>query len=180
MRPFDIKLPVVYLKPGELYISDKPVTVSTVLGSCISITMFNRKLNLGAICHGLLPKCKHKKKRECHKTCKDLDKYVDCAFIHMKQQLLSYSMNKDEIEIKLFGGAEILLPHDHSKGIMSVGEKNIYAATQLIKAMGFKIITSDTGGTVGRKLFFLPHTGDVYIKHLRNAEVMDLQKRRAR
>ena len=179
MIPFDKNLPSVYLKPGELYISDKPVAVSTVLGSCVSITMFHRQLKLGAICHGLLPKCKHTKKRGCHKTCKDLDKYVDCAFMHMKQQFLSYSMNQDEIEVKLFGGAEIILPHDHSKRIISVGERNIKVAAEMIKAEGFKIIASNTGGTTGRKLFFLPHTGDVYVKRLRKAEVIDLQNRRA-
>jgi chemotaxis protein CheD len=179
MKPFDNKLPVVYLKPGELYISNEPAAVSTVLGSCVSITLFHRQLKLGAICHGLLPKCKHAKNRGCHKTCKDLDKYVDCAFIHMKQQFLSYSMNKDEIEVKLFGGAEILLLHDHTKGITSVGEKNIKVATQLIKAEGFKIIASSTGGTKGRKLFFLPHTGDIYVKHLRQAEDIEGQNRRA-
>ena len=178
MTPFDKKLPVVHLKPGELYISDKPTAVSTILGSCVSITMFHRQLKLGAICHGLLPKCKHSKKRGCHKTCKDLDKYVDCAFIHMKQQFLTYSINHDEIEVKLFGGAEILLPHDHTKGIITVGEKNIKVATQLINAEGFKIMASDTGGSSGRKLFFLPHTGEIYLKRLRKAEVIDLQKRR--
>ncbi len=180
MIPFDKKLPLVYLKPGELHISDKPAAVSTVLGSCVSITMFHRQLKLGAICHGLLPKCKHTIKRGCHKTCKDFDKYVDCAFIHMKQQFLSYSMNQDKIEVKLFGGAEILLPYDHTKRIISVGKKNIRVAAQLIKAEGFKIIASDTGGTTGRKLFFLPHTGEVYVKHLSNSEVMDVKKRRTR
>ena len=171
-------MPVIYLKPGDFHLSDKPSAVSTVLGSCVSVTMFHRHLKLGAICHGLLPKCRHRKKRGCHKTCKDLDKFVDCAFIHMSKKFLSYSMNKDEIEIKLFGGAEILLPHDHTKKIISVGEKNIKVAEQLIKAEGFHIKTSDTGGRTGRKLFFLPHTGDVYVKKLRKTEVMDLQNRR--
>jgi len=179
MKPFDKKLSVVFLKPGEIYISNKSIAVSTVLGSCVSITMFNRQKKLGAICHGLLPKCKHTKKRGCHKICKDLNKYVDCAFSHMKQKFLSDSMNQDEIEVKLFGGAEILFPHDHKKGIITVGEKNIKVAAQLIKAEGFKIIASVTGGTTGRKLFFLPHTGEVYLKHLKKAEVIDLHKRRA-
>ena len=179
MNPFDKKLSVEFLKPGEIYISDKPVAVSTVLGSCVSITMFNRQQKLGAICHGLLSKCTHTKKRGCHKICKDLHKYVDCAFSYMKQKFLSHSMNQDEIEVKLFGGAEILLPHDHKKGIITVGEKNIKVAKQLIKAEGFKIIASATGGTAGRKLFFLPHTGEVYLKQLKNAESIDLHKRRA-
>jgi len=55
MRICDKGLPIIYLKPGEMYITEKPALVSTVLGSCVSVTMFNPRLQIGAICHGLLP-----------------------------------------------------------------------------------------------------------------------------
>ncbi len=49
------KLPVYYLRPGELHIADHPGIVTTVLGSCVSVTMFSRRREVGAICHGLMP-----------------------------------------------------------------------------------------------------------------------------
>jgi chemotaxis protein CheD len=46
----------IFLKPGALYISEKPAIVSTILGSCIAVTIFNKRLKVGGICHALLPK----------------------------------------------------------------------------------------------------------------------------
>ena len=49
-------LPHVYLKPGELFLSREPAIVSTVLGSCVSITFFEPAASLGAMCHVMLPR----------------------------------------------------------------------------------------------------------------------------
>ena len=52
------KFPVIYLKSGEIYFTEEPVIVLTVLGSCVSVTLFHRRLGYSAICHGLLPRCR--------------------------------------------------------------------------------------------------------------------------
>ena len=49
MSPNEDDLPVIYLKAGELHFSDKPSSVMTVLGSCLSVTMFHRAARVGAI-----------------------------------------------------------------------------------------------------------------------------------
>ena len=48
-------LPVITLKPAELFISERPAIVRTVLGSCVAVTMYDRQLGIAAICHALLP-----------------------------------------------------------------------------------------------------------------------------
>ena len=45
----------VFLRPGDVTVGKAPAEVSTVLGSCVSVTMFAERLKLGAICHALLP-----------------------------------------------------------------------------------------------------------------------------
>jgi chemotaxis receptor (MCP) glutamine deamidase CheD len=52
MKPLDRDIPVVYLRAGEIHITARPELVVTLLGSCLSITMFNRrtKLDLLASC----------------------------------------------------------------------------------------------------------------------------------
>lgn len=170
MIPYDTKLPVVYLKPGEMYFTDRPTVVSTVLGSCVSITMFNGDLKIGAICHGLLPTCNKEKRNICNNKCTDLYKYMDCAFRHMVHRFESYDLNRDEIEVKLFGGAGILTPQENEHGRMSIGFQNLRTTMGMIKKEGLKIRASDTGGSSGRKLFFLTHTGDVFLKHLKKTE----------
>jgi chemotaxis protein CheD len=175
MIPYDTNLPVVYLRPGQIYVADKPTVVSTLLGSCVSITLFNRALRWGAICHGILPACKKKKRGNCNQECKELYKYIDCAFRHMVLLSRSCALNHEETEVKLFGGAGMLTPHKNRHGIMSVGDQNIRMALRLIKSEGFNILASDTGGNSGRKLFFLTHTGDVYLKRLNKTEEVGLR-----
>ena len=55
MSPAHTRLAPLRLKPGELLICREPHEVTTVLGSCVSITMFNARLGLAAICHAMLP-----------------------------------------------------------------------------------------------------------------------------
>ena len=45
----------VFLKPANIYAGKAPAEVATILGSCVSITMFSERLRFGAICHALLP-----------------------------------------------------------------------------------------------------------------------------
>ncbi len=45
--PDSPELPQVFLGMGQVHISEEPVVISTVLGSCISVTMFNRQSAMG-------------------------------------------------------------------------------------------------------------------------------------
>lgn len=154
------KLPTVYLKPGEMYISSNPTLVSTVLGSCVSVTMFNYRLKVGAICHGLLPSfttidgCAYSRTN-------DLD-YVDQSIEKMFSLYETYGIKSSEIEVKLFGGADVLL---HSR-VASVGIQNVQTAIQAIKSKGLNLISSSVGGISGRRILFYTHTGEVFLKRL--------------
>ncbi len=92
----DKDLPLVYLKPGEMHFSAEPAVVVTVLGSCLSVTMFCRRRKLGGICHGLLPKCGQQKK-DCHGECLEGFKYVDCSIRRMVQLFSRHKVRRSEI-----------------------------------------------------------------------------------
>jgi chemotaxis protein CheD len=154
----------VYLKPGEVYITEMPTLVSTVLGSCVSVTMFHRSLAVGAICHGLLPECTGPK--ECDGSCADGLKYVNCSLRRMIERFRSLNINLSEIEVKLFGGADVL-PAEPNKSIaLNVGRQNIASAVQGIERAGLSLTTYDVGGSFGRKILFYTHTGEILLKRL--------------
>ncbi|MGA2142856.1 MAG: chemotaxis protein CheD, partial [Brevinematales bacterium] len=44
-----------FLKPGELLFSKVPAIVKTILGSCVSVCIFDNKQKFAGICHYLLP-----------------------------------------------------------------------------------------------------------------------------
>jgi chemotaxis protein CheD len=163
MTVFESQLPLIYLKPSEIYIAGEPALVETVLGSCVSITMHNRRSGVGIMCHCLLPRCKNE--RPCDGACSGEFKYVDCSIRRMTEKFDSYDIKRSDIEVKVFGGADMFTG---GKSI-SVGRQNIETALKIIKNEGLNLSASDVGGTQGRKIFFYTHTGEVLLKRLKGS-----------
>jgi chemotaxis protein CheD len=158
----DPHLPTVYLKPAEISICDKPTKVVTVLGSCVSVIMFNRRLRLGAICHGTLPRSR--KGGACTGFCDEAFKFVNCSMRYMIETFRRYGVMSSEIEVKLFGGADTLA----SKRENTIGSQNVRMALQVITEQRLKVTAADVGDAFGRKVIFFSHTGEVYVKRLKN------------
>jgi chemotaxis protein methyltransferase CheR len=161
------QLPVIYLKPAELCISDRPAIVRTVLGSCLAVTMYNRRLGVSAVCHALLPQ-PDKKEPASHKETSEKLKYVTSVIPEMLTKMRDYGIKLDEIEVKIFGGADMLSTQPASDKNRPVGKLNVEMAFKLIKTEGLQVKTSDVGGSFGRKIFFYTHTGEVLLKRLRS------------
>jgi chemotaxis protein methyltransferase CheR len=160
------ELPVVYLKPAELCVTDKPTIVRTVLGSCLAVTMFNRRLGVSAICHALLPQYDPKDLSNNHFL--EKLKYVDYVIPKMLAKMKSYNIKPEEIEIKVFGGADMLNTQAEQARNQPVGRLNVETAIKVLEAEGLRPKTSDVGGTFGRKIFFYTHTGEVLLKRLKS------------
>ena len=168
MRSLVSGLPLLYLKPGEFIIRSEPAAVTTVLGSCVSVTMFSPGFRVGAICHGLLPQCRDS--GPCRNECGEGFRYVDCSVLLMIDRFREYGIGGSEIEAKVFGGSDMYDPRVSGGGRATVGSMNIAAAQRILGAENIKIVSSDTGGRQGRKIIFHPHTGDVFLKRVRRAE----------
>ena len=150
-------LPHVYLKPGEVHFATSPTVVSTVLGSCVSVTMFDSASGIAAICHALLPEG----------PASDAFRYVDSSIVGMVDMFAAHGVSRRHLEVKLFGGAD-MIGTGGSRG--GVGRRNVEIATQVLSAEGLTVSTHDVGGPCGRKLFFVTSTGDVFLKRLRRGE----------
>ncbi|MBF0536895.1 MAG: chemotaxis protein CheD [Nitrospirae bacterium] len=159
----ETSLPMVYLNPGQVLMTDKPTVVSTVLGSCVSVTMFNAARQYGAICHGMLPDCNG---RECYE-CPERLKYVECSVIHMTRHIQRVGIDLKGLDVKIFGGAEVLASATTTRKRDTVGRQNIEAAYKILSRLGLTPSVTDVGGVNGRKILFYTHTGDVYLKRLR-------------
>jgi len=164
MNSLENTLPVIYLKAGEIHFSEQSASVYTVLGSCLAVTMFHRRLGVGAICHGVLPECR--KQQRCDGDCPEPGKYVDCAIRWMTKRFKQIGMMPHDIEIKMFGGTDTLNAGLGNRSGILVGKRNVTAATQVLLKEGFRILSIDVGGTCGRKLYFNTSTGEVLLKRL--------------
>ncbi len=145
----------IFLKPGEVCISQTPTEVSTILGSCVAVTIFNKRLKVGAICHALLPK---------NPDNFDTFRYVDSTVSYMLRRVEAMGIAKAEMEVKIFGGADVL---GRNASGPSVGRKNVEIALAIMKQESLTPAITDTGGSLGRKIRFYTHTGEVLLKRLR-------------
>jgi chemotaxis protein CheD len=150
------QLEKIYLSPGELVIAEEPVMVTTVLGSCISVTMFHPRSGAAAICHAMLP----------NGGDSNSFKYVDISINHMVKFFKLRNIRKEEIQVKLFGGADMFKNAVANIRNLTVGWQNISVATGCLKNFGLTPSVTDTGGNKGRKLIFKTNSGAVFIKKL--------------
>lgn len=155
------KLPHIFLKPGELFLSRDPAIISTVLGSCVSITFFAPSVRLGAICHVMLPSG----------SIEDGFRYVDTTLDYMVEKLRKLGIDAGSCEVKLFGGSDMLLADGLGGNRLTIGRQNIQEAQRKLDMLGIVTKVSDVGGGRGRKLFFNSHTGDVFLKKVRKSIV---------
>ena len=144
----------VFLHPGEMVLAVEPTVAVTVLGSCISITLFHQKLRVGALCHAVLP--------QGNETTPG--KFVNQAVNHMIGQFAALKIQPHELVAKLFGGADMFNHVATEWSNRGVGAQNIREAVKSLRTVGLEAIASDIGGNQGRKLVFYTHTGEVFIK----------------
>ena len=158
-------LPVVYLHPGEIFYGNKPTLITTILGSCLSITMFSKKTKYSAISHCQLPF--GNKRGVSYLKCTEPYKYVDCTITKMLETFEKMSIPKEEIEIKIFGGGDVIATRKERENPKTIGKQNIIAAINLFNKYELSVTASDIGGKEGRKIFFVTDTGEIYLKRLK-------------
>ncbi|MBI9111749.1 chemotaxis protein CheD [Maridesulfovibrio ferrireducens] len=158
-------IPHVFLHTGDAFIGVSPTIVSTVLGSCVAITMFSPRMKQGAICHAFLPSRKeiNPDKQISIQICR----YVDTAVDHLLACMLRIGTRKNELEVKIFGGASgLTLSKVRAPPSFAVGGRNIQMALDSLSAIGLHPKAMDTGGNVGRKILFATHSGNIWLKRL--------------
>ena len=104
----DTALPEVYVQPGESHLVREPTILRTLLGSCVGIAFRAPRLGIGALCHPMLPRMPgqtlaHRLSRSAGR------RYVDFAIRDLARQFDALGASRDEIEVKLFGGGDVLV-----------------------------------------------------------------------
>lgn len=166
MRPDLSGLTSIYLHPGEACFSSNPVIINTVLGSCLSITMFSAKIKYAGMSHCQLPYSK-----QCNLKCDDCKepyKFVKCTIIQMVKKFEEMQIQRKDIEVKVFGGADVLKTTLTEKRISTVGRQNIDTALETLANLKMDIKASDVGGRFGRKIHFFTATGEIFLNRLKN------------
>lgn len=162
-------LPMKNLRPGELITSTEPIIISTILGSCVAVTMFAPHKEIGAACHALLPSIEESRDKQIIEKFK----YVDSSIEEMISYFSRKGISVKNIEVKVFGGSDMFDQENRNRDQFSVGRKNIITAFNIIKERKMDLVNYDVGGPRGRKILFNTQTGQVLVKKLKKRPVID-------
>lgn len=145
----------IILHPGECRTADASCRITTLLGSCVSITLWHPGLRIGAMSHFLLAS---RNRRHIGK----LDgRYGDEAVLIMLEQLVQHRVIPEECEAKIFGGGN-MFPDRYGPGVTQVGRRNGDAARLMLKGLGFHITSEHLFGVGHRKIVFDIASGIVW------------------
>jgi chemotaxis protein CheD len=150
------KLRTVYLYPGQVVTASQPLLVSTILGSCIAVCLWDDTARIAGINHYLLP-------TDPLRGQSDL-RYGNVAIDRMIGEIVSAGAATQRIVAKIVGGASILGSSPTSR--QSIGDQNAAVARQILQKHGIVISAEQTGGPRGRKLLFHTGTGCAFTKEI--------------
>ena len=145
------------VQPGAWSVdSDKPL--STLLGSCVAVCLFDPALKIGGINHFMLPEMGRSKYG-------DVDSLLSGNFAMeaLLNALLGRGARKARLQAKAFGGGTII---DSDAGAPNIGMRNASFAKEWLSREGIPLLSSDFLGPWSRKIIFLPFNGEAFCKRL--------------
>ena len=142
----------LFLQTGAVFVSDEPCIVSTVLGSCVSVCLWDRRRRVGGMNHFQQPGGDHP----------DFLAGPQ-AMQHLLQRMFRLGCQRNHLHALLFGGAQLLSAF---VGVNDVGADNVAVARRTLDDVGVAVVYLHVGGTCARKLFFRTDTGGYAVKLL--------------
>ncbi len=150
----------IFLQPGEWYFGGRDTSIRTVLGSCVSITLWHPRRLLGGMCHYMLPS------RGGKAPPSEWDgRYADEAIELMLREMRAAGTRPSEYELKLFGGGNMFPRLLRTRKNEDVPFKNVETARALARHYGFRILAEHLGGEGHRNVRFDIWSGHVWLKH---------------
>ncbi|MFO7784295.1 MAG: chemotaxis protein CheD [Thermodesulfobacteriota bacterium] len=138
----DVPAPANYfLKPGYIYLPVRPTVVSTVLGSCVAVVLWDGKRGAGGINHFQFPTCDEPERPTA--------KYGDASTAMLIRMMIKDGSKTKHLEAQIFGGA-----CNRKVSSWDVGRDNVRTARRVLAKHGIRVISEDVGGERGRKVIF--------------------------
>ena len=143
--------------PGEYYVTQRDMVIVTVLGSCISACIRDRRSGIGGMNHFMLP-------GDDTDVTSQSARYGAFAMEILINKLMSMGAQRRNLEVKVFGGGQVLRGFTTT----TVGEHNAEFVLQYLKTEGLAIVAQDLLDIYPRKVYYFPKTGRALVKKLRS------------
>ncbi|MGE5803826.1 MAG: chemotaxis protein CheD [Gemmatimonadota bacterium] len=133
------------------------VLVTLGVGSCVAIMLYDPQANAAAMAHVLLPSTRLARDTTNHA------KFPETAVPLLVDRLTRLGADPRRIVAKLAGGAS-MFTQLVTPGTIQMGERNVLASRNALRAADIPILRESVGGERGRSIRFYVQDGRVEIR----------------
>jgi chemotaxis protein CheD len=127
---------------GQIVGGEPPQHMKAIVGSCIALALHHPRLKKGAMAHIVLPDSAGRPGAP--------GKFADTAIPGMLELMKTFGAPLQCLTAKLAGGANMF----GNSGPLQIGEANVTAVVQALRAAGIRVAAQDVGGSRGRRVTF--------------------------
>lgn len=149
----------IFLLPGEYFVGGAGHRIRTLLGSCVSITLWHPERKIGTMSHFLLSSRNPDKSSELN------SRYGEESLELMLSKLRAMGVDPTECQAKIFGGGQ-MFPGAAVKACTSIGRQNGEVALRLLRAHGIPVVSESLYGVGHRSIIFDISSGNVWSRHM--------------
>ncbi len=129
-----------FLYPGQVFVTRDPITISTILGSCAAICLWDRHKKAGGMNHYLLP--------EGQGEGPNRFRYGNVANPELLRQVLALGCELKYLQAKIFGGSSAF----GNDPLQSLGSRNVQLAEDFLRSAGIPVMEKDVSGKAWPKV----------------------------
>ena len=141
-----------HLQPGQLFVAQHPTAISTIVGSCIAVCMWDAGKGVGGMNHYMLPMPPGDSNAS--------PRFGKVAMEQLVARLRAAGARLPMLRARVFGGACMFA---EMRSPQHLGQQNAKLAFEFLERTGIEIVQVDTGGNRGRKLTFHTDGGDTWL-----------------
>ena len=146
---------------GGVHATDQPEIVKTLLGSCISVCLYDPQTHVGGMNHFMLPHTSR------DGAGPDLTRFGVHAMDYLVGAMMKLGGDRRRFVAKCFGGAHVL---DVQESAAGVPQQNIAFIRGFLADEGFPMLAEDMGGYHPRHVRFFTATGRAQVKRVESVQ----------
>lgn len=167
----------ITIDPGEHYVSRKPEVISTLLGSCVAVCLYDPENRVHGMNHFLLAYNQSSKQTPIIES--DHGRYGIYSMELLINDMMKKGADRTKLKAKCFGGGNVLKLQNDDWKRPTVGEVNVQFVREFLKSEKIPIVAACLGGDYGRNVYFVGENFSVYVKRIgRSLEMAVLKDER--
>jgi len=149
---------IIKVGMADLNVGRHPCMLTTLgLGSCVGISVYDRKTKIAGMAHVMLPSSKQAR------DASNVAKFADTGIVELVNRMLMLGAFRSSLIAKLAGGAQMFAFKDVSE-MMRIGDRNIEAARTILSLINIPVLSEDVGKNYGRTIELYSDDGRLFIK----------------